>query len=159
MMLLPFHPRREGFLPAFTLVLLAISFVLTASLLLSHPHKLHALFPSLAFDAALHIALFLALRQELVFDFEGIDRLSGLRRHRIEYNAIRQVELRLSQRPVPSPHLGAFLYLHTNTASAPVPIRFSLFEPAEGQKMLRVLREHAAGAQWNEAATRYLEKT
>lgn len=36
-------------------------------------------------------------------------------------------------------------------------VRFDFYEPGEGLKMLRILREHAPDARWNEDATRLLE--
>lgn len=113
-------------------------------------HKQTDLAKVLCFDGLLHGALFLTIHEELRFDPQGIERVAGVRRHRIEYQAIRGVEISRTGAEQP-------VLLIDASPDAPLKIRFDFYAPGEGQKMLRVLREHAPQASWSEAATRCLD--
>ncbi len=150
---LPFQPRRQFLLLAIVNILLVVSFGLMASFFWLYPQKPGAFVSNVLFDLVLHVALFLALREDLRFGPSGIERLAGVRRQHIEYGAVREVELRSGKHQRDAP----FLYLHTSVQRVPMRVRFDFYESGEGLKMLRILREHAPDARWNEDATRLLE--
>lgn len=146
---LPLRPHRASWIVVGLPCILVASAVLYALMLLHTRHGVANSSLALIFDLALHGAVFLATREELEFNPSGIERLAGVRRGYIAYSEVQSVQLRRVEAQPP------VLWLNLSDGKQPVKIRFDFYKPGEGLRMLQVLREHAARAQWDESATSY----
>ena len=153
----PFHPRRAFVLrvlvPGLSLLCPLALLVLT---LLSPPHRKDWLGFVCAWLIVLFVsfALLMATRENLCFGDEGIERVSGLRRHRILYTDIKTIKLKMrfargGEVPV--------ILIGSSPHRAPTEIFFTNYAPGEGRKMLQILSERTATAIWNQKARDFLD--
>jgi hypothetical protein len=97
--------------------------------------------------------LWLATQEKLSFDEEGIERVSGLRRHRTLYTDVQSIKMKL--RPSRNGQVPVIL-IGTSPRRAPTEICLFNYETGEGRKMLNLLSQHTPSAIWNEMARDFL---
>lgn len=154
---MPFSPRH-----AFLLRVLPVGFSLlypsgTLALMVLSPPQIK----DLAIVAGVwffvlwqSFAFLMAVHEKLCFDHEGIERVSGLRRHRIPYANIKTIELKMRFSrgdDVPVILIGTSLSRVSNSHVS-TEIFLSNCAPGEGRKMLHILAEQVPGGVWAQKA-------
>lgn len=99
-------------------------------------------------------ALLIATRENLCFDLQAIERVSGLRRHRIAYTDIKTIKLKM--RFARGGEMPAIL-IGTSPNRPPTEIFFYNYASGEGRKILKILSEQAPGAIWDQASLNFLD--